>query len=150
MEDKDKKIIKKGLVQPSSDFTNGIMNSINSEEEALSTILSKHAKETPSVSFTSNLMAKIGNKVPSPYKPVISRFGWISIACTLAAIIIMILFFGQESSEGAKYQDHIKSVMETVQSFSIEIYYATYAIMAILSISLLLLIEQKVKKFISD
>jgi hypothetical protein len=54
--------------------------------------------ETPSLDFTSKVMAKLVGEKVTAYKPLISKWGWLAIIVSIIGLSIYILFTGSGES----------------------------------------------------
>jgi len=98
MKNKDKNIdnfIKQNLdiQEPSKDFSGNVMEQIYAldleKDKALSSLMQKHVLETPSINFTSRLMASIEQQSKiTAYKPVIGKKVWFLISSVVVLIFV--------------------------------------------------------------
>jgi len=98
MKNKDKNIdnfIKQNLdiQEPSKDFSGNVMEQIYAldleKDKALSSLMQKHVLETPSINFTSRLMASIEQQSKiTAYKPVIGKKVWFLISSVVVFIFV--------------------------------------------------------------
>ena len=144
MEENDKNKIKSGLEQPSSDFSKNIMRKIDSEEIAMKNILTKHSLDTPSISFADSVVAGIEIKNLTPYKPVISKYVWYGMAAMFVGFSIFM--FANTTITDQTISSRLGNVSETFNSLFTTIPYLSYSIMAVLGISALLLLDQRLKR----
>lgn len=147
MEENKKEILKKGLMKTDTDFTSNLMNKINSEETALSNVLSKHGSVSTSPDFTAQLMGQLEGKSPAvPYTPVISKRTWIGIAAMFIGLICLTLFSGTDGSIDLRIEDGFQNIKNGVGSFFSNGSTFYYVMLGILMLSVGLFIEQKVGK----
>lgn len=145
MKENDKDKIKKGLEQPSSDFSKNIMQKIDAEEVAMKSVLSRHSLDSPSTSFTDSIMSRIEVGKITPYKPVISKYAWYGMAAMFIGVIAFI-FANTTITGQSKLSTRLGSVAESLSTLFTKIPYLSYSVMAVLGISLLLLLDQKLRR----
>jgi formate-dependent nitrite reductase membrane component NrfD len=145
MEKKDKDILKKGLEETSFDFTAKVMNQLDAEETALSTILSKHGAMETSQDFTLQLMSQLeGKSAKVEYTPVISKAAWIGIAAMVIGMVVLIFAFGADGSSKYAVGDNLKQLSTSVGSFFTQGSTFMYLLLAALVFSIALIVEQRV------
>ena len=98
MTDKEKNIddfIKRNLEiqEPSSDFSNNVMEQIlaseSKEEKALTALFQKHVLKEPSLDFTRKVMQAVEMKDQKiVYEPVIGKKTWFFIGSVIAIIFV--------------------------------------------------------------
>ncbi|MFT6501367.1 MAG: hypothetical protein ACJASQ_001479 [Crocinitomicaceae bacterium] len=150
MEEKSKDILKQGMMETKSDFTSSIMDQINAEEEALSTVLSEQGVMKPSLDFTTNLMAQLEGKVPAKtYAPIISKRTWIFITAACIALTIFVLSTAQQGSSQAFEYLNTLDLSSKVSSVFKGSYGLLYIAFGVLVLSIGLTIEQRFGKKIN-
>jgi hypothetical protein len=144
MEKNTRNILKKGLLKTESDFTSKIMDELNAEEKALSSVLLKHGELKTSVDFTAQLMQELEGKVPKkPYTPVISMRGWIGIAAVFTGVIVLLFSSGTNSSSEFVPNDKIEAVAAGISDFFKERSWFIYLLLGALLLSIALVLEQR-------
>jgi hypothetical protein len=144
MEKKNKDILKKGLMEPSSDFTSSIMNQIKKEDRAISNILSEKGSMTTSPDFTANLMSQLdGKKVPVVNPPLISKGVWIGIAAMVIGVITLTLFSSGSTSVDTSFSNQFDNVSKSLRAFFSGNFTLLYVIFGVLLLSVGLLLEQR-------
>ena len=147
MEKKNKDILKKGLMETNSDFTSELMNRINAEEKALSSVLSKHGSVETSEDFTVHLMSKLEGKVPSkPYRSVISKPVWMGITAIFVAIVVLALSTIDQEASTIKYDLQVERIADGVATFFKKSSFLTYTCFGVLVFTLKLLYDQRSRK----
>lgn len=139
MKEIEKKLFKKTIENPSPDFASKVMMSINTEEKALSNALMQHTKESSSSSFTEAVMGQLEKKKTSFYQPIISKKIWFGIACCFVLIISLTFIMTSKNADTTTFVPTYQ-FDKTLPLFKSP--YASYSILTILGISLLLLIDQ--------
>ena len=111
----DKKIDK--LIQeslkiesPSVDFTDKIMNQIESvdvkQEKALGSLLKKNALESPSLNFTARVMAEVEKaSVKVADTAIIGKKAWIFISIFVGSIFVFTLLTGEKDTSSPSALD---------------------------------------------
>lgn len=150
MEEQKNKLLKKGLLEPDTDFTSKVMNSIDAEETVLSNLLAKHGSVTPSSDFTSQLMQQLEGKSPvAAYAPVISKKAWIGIAAVFIGIICLTIFFGTKDSKEILLNDQLHQFTMHIDALFSDGSAFPYLMLGILILSIGLVLEQKLSAKVS-
>lgn len=150
MEEKNKDLLKQGMMETKPNFTSSIMDQINAEEEALSTVLSEQGVMKPSLNFTANLMAQLEGKVPAKtYAPIISKRTWIFIAAACIALTIFVFSTAQQGSSQVSEYLNTMDLSSKVSSVFKESYGLLYIAFGVLVLSIGLTIEQRFGKKIN-
>ena len=146
MEKKDKNILKKGLLETSPNFTSNLMDQINAEEKALSTVLSTSGKLETSSDFTAQLMAQLEGTSPAMvYSPVISKRIWYVLATLFVAVIGLAVFFGNGGAKG-RINLNLSNITDRFESFFQMNSSMLYLVFAVLVFSIGLVVEQRIGK----
>lgn len=148
MEKKNNDILKKGLMETKVDFTSNLMDRINAEEKAMSTVLSENGVLETSPDFTIELMSKLDGKVPAkPYSSVISKQAWIGIAAVFFGVIVLALMTtGQEGTGLINYNIQMEVATNSFVSFFKNSPIFTYSSLGLLILTVGLLFEQRLRK----
>jgi hypothetical protein len=147
MEKKNNDILKKGLMETKMDFTSNLMDKINAEEKALSTVLSKSGSLETSKDFTIDLMSKLEGRVPvKPYESVISKRAWIGIAAVFIGVIVLTLLANDQVESSIKYDLGLDKITNSLVQFFKFSPVLTYICFGSLLFTLGLIYEQRSRK----
>ena len=147
MEKKNNDILKKGLMETKMDFTSNLMDKINAEEKALSTVLSKSGSLETSKDFTIDLMSKLEGRVPvKPYESVISKRAWIGIAAVFIGVVVLTLLANDQVESSIKYDLGLDKITNSLVQFFKFSPVLTYICFGSLLFTLGLIYEQRSRK----
>lgn len=144
-----------GLEKPSDSFSHSLMDAllvVSAEdlrkENALQSLMKTGGMEAASANFTTSVMAAVRAKQAAQHQPVIGRFGWIGIAASFAAIILYALSWEPDAVATTRLNvvGGIQVFSETISHALTTVTRATTAIVCMISLLLVLLVEQTLRK----
>jgi len=123
---KIEKMIRESLREekPSADFKNKIMDQIaaidEKEEKALTSLLKRNIMESPSMSFTSRVMAEVEKtSIQVVNAPIISKKAWMFITVFISSIFVFVLFTGEKNDAATQKIDGTFEKMDHMLSNSL-------------------------------
>ncbi len=137
---------KAGMESPSKDFTAQLMQQIEAEERALSSLISNHGKLETSDAFLAGVMEQLeGKSVARPYRPVIPKAVWAGIAAVFTGLALFLSFSGQTGSDSS-LDKRYDSVLESFNAFFAGSGFLHYILIPTTAVALILLLDLGFRK----